>query len=101
MRTRGRLRRRVGLALALALPALLIAVTPAAAVAPGTNGKVFYGAAGEIFRMDADGGNPLNLTNTAAGEERPSANGDGSQVVFQAFDTDSWEIWRVDGDGTD
>jgi Tol biopolymer transport system component len=92
-------RRRVVLAAAAWLLSLGTVAAPAGAVAPGTNGPLFYSSLGEIFRIPAGGGSPTNITNTAGNEDRPSVSADGSTVVFHSFETDNFEISRMSGTG--
>ena len=54
----------------------------------------------EIYVMDADGSNQINLTNNAAVETKPSWSPDGSQIVFDSDRDGNWEIYIMDADGS-
>jgi hypothetical protein len=56
---------------------------------------------GEIFRMQADGSSPLNLTNSSAEETYPSASPDATKILFSSKSTGNSEIFLADADGTD
>jgi len=58
--------------------------------------------ADEIYVMDADGGNPQNLTNHPSDDRSPSWSPDGKRIVFQS-DRDgrfNIEIYVMDADGS-
>jgi dipeptidyl aminopeptidase/acylaminoacyl peptidase len=79
------------------------AYTPGSEAAfPGENGKIvftrFLGpdlGAGEIFVMDADGGNQIQLTHTPEFDWQPTWSPDGSKIAFTRDD----DIWIMDADG--
>ena len=54
----------------------------------------------EIYVMDADGSNQINLTNNAAGDEWPSWSPDGSQIAFDSIRDGNFEIYVMDADGS-
>ena len=58
----------------------------------------------EIYVMDADGGNPQNLTNHPSDDRSPSWSPDGQRIVFQSDrDNDrghNIEIYMMDADGS-
>ncbi len=49
-----------------------------------------------IWRMDADGGNPTQLTN-GTGEKFPDLSPDGKWVIYTAFQ--DWTLWKVSIEG--
>ena len=58
----------------------------------------------EIYVMDADGGNPQNLTNDPRDDWYPSWSPDGNRIAFSARDRDkaehlNYEIYVMDADG--
>ena len=58
----------------------------------------------EIYVMDADGGNPQNLTNNPSDDRNPSWSPDGKRIAFQSDrDNDrdhNIEIYVMDADGS-
>jgi hypothetical protein len=55
----------------------------------------------EIYRMDEDGSNPINLTNNPSNDGLPSASPDGSRIAFASDRSGSWEIYSMDFYGND
>ena len=49
--------------------------------------------------MDADGGNPTNLTNHAERDGDPVWSPDGTKIAFHTKRDGNWEIYVVDADG--
>ena len=59
------------------------------------------GGVRHIWRMDIDGGNPIQLTN-GTGEDRPACSPDGRWVVYTSLDSKGRErptLWKVSIDG--
>ena len=54
----------------------------------------------DIFVMDADGGNPINLTNHDALDQTPDWSPDGLRIAFTSLRDASWEIYVMNADGT-
>ena len=61
-----------------------------------------------IWVMDADGGNPRNLTNHGAMDRMPDWSPDGMQIAFESNrdgdwekkPDDNWEVYVMNADGT-
>ncbi|WP_020562397.1 InlB B-repeat-containing protein [Methylosarcina fibrata] len=96
---------------------LLLASTPligqqTAQAAVAANGKIAYtvcdynsnigGSVCDIWVMEADGSNPVNLTNTPdLSESSPSWSGDGLKMAFtQDIGNFNANIWVMDADGS-
>jgi Tol biopolymer transport system component len=99
--------RRVTL-LSLAVAASLL-VIPAASQAnvPGVNGKIAFtkfistGTANyDIYTMNADGSNQVDITNTATDELQPSWSPDGTKIAFTSLSSGNYDIWTMNADGS-
>ena len=67
-----------------------------------TSTKLFNGNAlfnSDIFLMDADGDNPINLTNHEAQDQTPDWSPDGNQIAFTSNRDGNWEIYVMKADG--
>ena len=62
--------------------------------------KIAYGDDNDILVVDADGSNPVNLTNTAAIERHPSWSPDGTHIVFTSSHEGDPGIFRMRADGS-
>lgn len=54
----------------------------------------------EIYKMNPDGSNQVNLTNNAAFDFEPSMNGHGSRIAFSSYRDLNLEIYAMNADGT-
>ena len=54
----------------------------------------------EIYVMNADGTNQINVTNNRADDELPSWSPDGNKIAFQSDRDDDYEIYVMNADGT-
>lgn len=54
----------------------------------------------EIYLMNADGSNPVRLTNTAGQDVQPSWSPDGTQIVFLSDRDGNGEIYKINTDGS-
>ena len=53
-----------------------------------------------IFVMEADGGNPINLTNHDALDQTPDWSPEGNRIAFSSSRDGNWEIYVMNPDGT-
>jgi Tol biopolymer transport system component len=54
----------------------------------------------EVYVMNADGSNPVNLTRNPAEDYWPSWSPDGTKIAFQSSRDGQYEIYVMNGDGT-
>ena len=54
----------------------------------------------EIYVMEADGGNPRNLTNNPLWDNTPSWSPGGEHIVFTSRRDGNWEIYVMEADGS-
>lgn len=54
----------------------------------------------EIYAMNIDGSNPVNLTNTPESEGTPAVSPDGTRIAFGRIDGDFVDIHVMDADGS-
>ena len=96
-------------ALVLGVAVLIMPAGPGQATAPGANGKIAFDSdrSGEfeVWVMDADGGNPVNVSKRPTRDDwGPAWSPDGFQIAWVGGETtqgvDNWEIFRMSGDGT-
>lgn len=82
---------------------LTIAVIPCLAINYGKIAFVRgYGTNSEIYTMNADGTQPINLTKNAAGDATPAFSPDGTKIVFSSDMSGSWAIYVMNAyDGTE
>ena len=74
---------RVASALAIVFLAALLVPTPASATFPGHNGRIAFARGGDIWTMNPDGSDQVNLTNTPSGTEyQPAWSADGTKIAF-------------------
>jgi len=55
---------------------------------------------GEVYLMDADGSNQVNLTNHPANDMAPTWSPDGSRFVFTSDRDGDWKVYAMNVDGT-
>ncbi len=53
----------------------------------------------DIFVMDTDGANPINLTNHEAQDQTPDWSPDGLRIAFSSLRDGNWEIYVMNPDG--
>ncbi len=58
------------------------------------------GGTDQIFVIDSQGGEPIQLTNGVGTNIGPDWSPDGSQIVFQSSRDGNWEIYVMDSDGS-
>jgi TolB protein len=54
----------------------------------------------EIYVMDADGSNLINLTNHPGPDRSPVWSPDGSKIAFHSLGVGDWEVFVMDADGS-
>jgi len=54
----------------------------------------------EIYMMDADGSNPIRLTDDPASDGLPAWSPDGTKIAFQSDRDGNFEIYVMDADGS-
>ena len=54
----------------------------------------------DIFVMDVDGGDPINITNHDALDQTPDWSPDGMRIAFSSLRDGNWEIYLMNADGT-
>ena len=91
--------------LAACLLALVGSAKPIGATFPGANGKIAFGTNrdgnNEIYTMDADGSNQINLTNNAAEDHSPSWSPDGTKIAFMSeLDPLTSVIYTMNAEGS-
>jgi len=53
----------------------------------------------DIIRYDADGSNPLRLTDEPTSEDQPTWSPDGKTIVYRKLVGKSFDLWLMDADG--
>ena len=56
-------------------------------------------ASSDIFAMDADGANPINITNHDTLDQTPDWSPDGGRIAFSSNRDRNWEIYVIEADG--
>jgi hypothetical protein len=69
---------------------------PADATFPGANGKIAFERFGDIWTMNSDGTNQVNLTSDSPPQGSPGWSADGTKLAF----TQDGQIWKMAADGT-
>jgi Tol biopolymer transport system component len=55
----------------------------------------------DVYKMSADGGNEIRLTNTPGLDDGPEYSPDGQYIYFNSVRSGRMQIWRMHPDGTD
>lgn len=103
----GRRRRRAALAGTALGSALLVPLSTAGAVVPGTNGQIAFESNRdgnpEIYAMNADGTVERNLTNHPGWDFYPVWSPDGTQIAWGSdrAEPGNVDVWVMDADGSD
>jgi Tol biopolymer transport system component len=101
---------RTSLAAALAIVALLAVPGTALTAFPGANGRIVFdsdrdGGDGDVWTIDPDGRDPMNLTADSDGDDFEGAwSPDGRRIVFvrdpDLDGPDDFELWAMRADGS-
>jgi dipeptidyl aminopeptidase/acylaminoacyl peptidase len=99
-----RLGTRWQLAVLIALSIAALAAGQARAAFPGANGKIVFRANrdgnAEIYTMNADGTNRVDLTRNPAEDVDPRWSPDGTRIVFASNRSGNYEIYTMNADGS-
>jgi dipeptidyl aminopeptidase/acylaminoacyl peptidase len=94
----------VGVALLIALITAGIVSAPARAAFPGTNGKLVVetnrDGNAEIYTMNSDGTNRVDLSRNPAEDTEPRWSADGKRIVFDSNRSGNYQIYTMNGDGS-
>jgi dipeptidyl aminopeptidase/acylaminoacyl peptidase len=95
-------RRTLPLLVALAIAA--IAAAEARAAFPGTNGKIVFetnrDGNAEIYTMNADGTNRVDLSRDPAEDTDPRWSANGTRIVFASNRTGNYQLYTMNADGS-
>ena len=93
------------LAITLVAGGTTAANQPAEAAFPGLNGKIAFQSTrdgnGEVYVMNADGSNQVNISNNAASDSHPAWSTDGTWIAFRSDRDGNYEIYKMRADGSD
>jgi len=65
----------------------------------GDGGRLAFAKAGDIWTVNAGGGDLQQLTTDPSGDRWPSWSPDGAKIAFASNRTGNFEIWVMDADG--
>ncbi|GJM41132.1 MAG: hypothetical protein DHS20C20_14140 [Ardenticatenaceae bacterium] len=85
-------------------PLPTVAPTPTITPVPLQNKIVFQSNRDgdhDIYIMNADGSNQINLTNSSAADHYPVVSLDGRRVLFESDRDGNWEVYVMNSDGSD
>lgn len=89
---------------AIFLTALVTTIGPAQGAYPGTNGRIAFETTRdgnlEIYSMNPDGSDEVNLTNDPAEDTDPVWSPDGTRIAFVKASEGHDNIWVMNADGT-
>lgn len=88
------------LLLAVAFPIILAQQAQAVFNFPGYNGALIYeGDDGDIYKVNADGTDLVNLTNDPGQDSKPSWSSDGTKIIFTSDRSGTSSIYVMDLNG--
>ena len=91
---------RTRLAVACLAVAALASPATAEAAYPGSNGKIAFSRDGQIWRMNADGTGPVQLTSAAAPSSEPEWSPDGAMIAYTRGTGANREVRVMNADGS-
>lgn len=82
---------------------ILLITKPASAAFPGVNGKILFqsnrGSTGDIYIMNPDGTQQVNLTRNGVVNSRGAWSADGQKIAFHSRRDANFEIYTMDANG--
>ena len=91
-------------AVSVAVSVAALAIGEARAAFPGANGKIVFetnrDGNAEIYTMNADGTNRVDLTRNPADDTDPRWSTDGSRIVFASNRSGNYQIYTMNADGS-
>jgi dipeptidyl aminopeptidase/acylaminoacyl peptidase len=88
------------------LAAALALAAPTQAAFPGGNGRIAFstfaeGGSYEIFSVNPDGTDQVNLSRSPISDGDPAWSADGARIAWTHGFYDNYEVWSMNADGTD
>ncbi len=64
------------------------------------NGRIAFVRGSDIFTINPDGSNPVNITNSATIDTEPNYSPSGTNIIFSTNRDGNYEIYRMNADGS-
>src|SRR5437667_12516153 len=84
----------------IAATSLLVVPAAAHAAFPGENGRIAWALNRDIFSIEPNGTNRVQLTSDPAADFDPAFSPDGSKIAFVSKRDGNYEIYVMEADGT-